>query len=241
MPTWNPNPLKVHATEPKLIVRLPTNHYKTSVFNFFVYTLPTVCLSSEVCCEASFSASMVVRSWIFLHILGIVFVTQMSRWEIKRVWYWSLWYIYFVQIVRGIWDQRRLWRQAWLKHDVINGVPTESHMSHLSIIYLSYMNHVGCIRPCHRASLPYMRNTRSSCIPTMLGRRHNDTVKVYDAEKEGGGRSGPLSQRWHQRIHIHTQGIPSHPDHTAADTRPSVSPPTSSLPFKLFDTHTGQP
>merc|ERR1719348_2855916 len=53
------------------------------------------------------------------------------------------------------WDQRRLWRQPRLKPDVTNWLPNESHMSHLSIIYLSYENHLGLIRLCHRASLPY--------------------------------------------------------------------------------------
>lgn len=63
----------------------------------------------------------------------------------------------------------------------------------------------------------------------MIGRRHNDTVKEkYDVENEGGGRVfGPLSQRWHQRIHIHTQGIPCHTDHTAADTETIVGNATS--------------
>ena len=53
----------------------------------------------------------------------------------------------------------------------------------------------------------------------MIGRGHDNMVQVYDAEKEGAVACGPLSQRWHQRIHIHTQGIPSHTDHTAADTQ----------------------
>ena len=163
-------------------------------------------------------------------------------WEIKRVWYWSLWYIYFVQIVRGIWDRRRLWRQPRLKPDVTNWVPTESHMSHLSIIYLSYMNHVGCVRPCYWAPC----TVHGKCKIIMHSNHGWQTSQWHGQSKwrmrmRGAAACGPLSQRWHQRIHIHTQGIPSHPDHTVADTRPSVSPPASSLPFELFDTHTGQP
>merc|ERR1719348_466547 len=94
------------------------------------------------------------------------------------------------------WDQRRLWQQPRLKPDVTNWLPNESHMSHLSIIYLSYVNHLYTTVSLRIIAI-YLRNARSSCIPTMIGRRHNDTVKEkYDVENEGGGRVfGPLSQR----------------------------------------------
>ena len=92
--------------------------------------------------------------------------------------------------------------QIWRK---TTSLPNESHLSHMSIIYLSYVNH----KEDHVTGHDYhnmadFTATWSKCL----------TLRM-----RGAIACGPLSQRRHQGIHIHTQGSPSRLDHPHGDSR----------------------
>ena len=148
-------------------------------------------------------------------------MTQMCSCEIKRVWYWSLWYIYFVQIVRGIMGSAQALATTLTqtsRHQLLNPnwVTYESLVNNLPLIYESRgMCETVLLSTVYR---PWEMQDHHAFQP-WLGRRNNDTIKEQmKLRMRGAGACGPLSQRWYQRIHIHTQGIPSHPDHPAGDT-----------------------
>ena len=182
-------------------------------------------LSSGVCCETSFSYQCIYcrQESNFPPYFGSCFCdTDVQLGNKESVILITMIYLLCTNCPRYMGSAQALATaptQTWRHQLGPNWVTYESLVNNLPLTYES----LGlCKTVSPRIITVLMWNARSSAFQpwladvTMTRSKRSMTLRM-----RGAAACGPLSQRWHQRIHIHTQGIPSHPDHPAGDTRPS--------------------